>query len=171
LEVMDVLGIGLFFLSSDLGLTSHQVNPSQWWISGVLAAALHNQPIQCTSTETAKFDPPPGQTCSSYAGAFAQTAGGYLLNPTASAECQYCPYSNADQYLATLNISADQKWRDFGIFLIFVFTNWLLVYFFIYTTKIRGWSFGLGYLSTGLGKTVDGIKGLFKRKNKEEASA
>jgi len=144
------------------------INPSQWWISGVLAATLHGIPIECTASETAVFDAPAGQTCQSYAGAFAQTAGGYLLNPSDTNGCMYCPYTVADQYLSTLNISANDKWRDFGIFLIFVFTNYFLVYFFIYTVRIRGWTFGFGPLFSGLGKMVDGITGLFKRKAKEE---
>jgi hypothetical protein len=67
----------------------------------------------------------------------------------------YCPYQVGDQYLSQLNIQADQKWRDFGIFLIFVFSNWFLVYFFIYTVRVKGWSFGFGYVFGALGKLVD----------------
>ena len=99
------------------------VNPSTWWIGGVLAATLAGQPVECTIEETGRFDAPPGQTCRQYAGAFAQSAGGYLLNPQATSDCQYCPYSTGDQYLAGLNIKASDKWRDFGVFLVFVFTN------------------------------------------------
>lgn len=122
----------------------YYVNPATWWIGGVLAATLNNVPVQCDISETAQFDPPPGQTCTSYAGAYAQSSGGYLLNPQATADCQFCQYSVGNQYLSTLNISASDKWRDFGIFLVFVFTNYMLVYFFIYTVRVRGWSFGFG---------------------------
>jgi len=146
----------------------YYINPSTWWISGVLAATLHDIPVQCTSDEAAHFNPPPGQTCTQYAGAFAQSAGGYLLNPAATADCAYCPYSSGDQYLATLNIQAGQKWRDFGIFLIFVFSNWFLVYFFIYTVRVKGWSFGLGYVFAGLGKVVDLVKKPFAKKQKQQ---
>lgn len=149
------------------------VNPSTWWIGGVLAATLHNIPVRCTSSETAHFDPPPGDTCSSYAGAFAQYAGGYFLDDNATSDCQYCPYQVGDQYLSSLNISASDKWRDFGIFLVFVFTNYFLVYFFIYTVRVRGWNFGFGYLFGVLGKLVGYIKkpfqGLFKKKEQKEA--
>lgn len=136
----------------------YYVNPSTYWIGGVLAATLHNVPVRCAVSETAHFNAPPGQTCQSYAGAFAQGAGGYLLNPGASSDCQYCPYSVGDQYLSTLNISASNKWRDFGIFLIFVCSNWGLVYFFIYTVRVKGWSFGLGKLFGLLGKMVDLVR-------------
>lgn len=146
----------------------YYVNPSTYWIGGVLAATLRGQPVQCTSSETAHFNAPAGQTCSSYAGAFARQAGGYLLNPSATADCQYCPYSTGDQYMATLNIYPSNKWRDFGIFLAFCVSNWALVYFFIYTVRIRGWSFGFGWLFGTMGKAVGAVKGMFKSKSKEE---
>ncbi|KAK3670301.1 ATP-binding cassette transporter snq2 [Recurvomyces mirabilis] len=141
----------------------YYVNPSTWWIGGVLAATLHNIPVECTSSETAHFDAPPGQTCGSYAGAYAASAGGRLLNPGASQDCQYCQYSSGDQYLASLNINAGDKWRDFGIFLVFVCTNYMLVYFFIYTVRVKGWSFGFGYLFGGLGKVASFVKKPFIR--------
>ncbi|KAF2149279.1 putative ABC transporter [Myriangium duriaei CBS 260.36] len=144
------------------------VNPSTYWIGGVLAATLQGIPVQCSSTEVARFDVPAGQTCNSYAGAYAKQAGGYLLNPTATSGCEYCPISNGDQYLASLNISPDQKWRDFGIFLAFVISNWALVYFFIWSVRVKGWSFGFGLLFGTLGKGVDKIKGLFKGRGKNK---
>ncbi|PIA89663.1 Brefeldin A resistance protein [Cercospora beticola] len=134
------------------------VNPSTWWIGGVLAATLNGAQIQCAESETAVFDSPPGQTCSQYAGAFATSSGGYLLNPDATSGCMLCPYSTGNQYLSTLNIEASQKWRDFGIFLVFVFTNWFLVYFFIWSVRTKGWSFGMSQLFGGLGKLVNAAK-------------
>ncbi|OTB00441.1 hypothetical protein M426DRAFT_267684 [Hypoxylon sp. CI-4A] len=139
------------------------VNPATYWIGGILATTLDGIPVQCDSSETAQFDAPPNQTCQSYAGEFAQAAGGYLLNPDATSNCQYCPYSVGNQYLTTLNINADQKWRDFGIFLAFCISNWALVYFFIYTVRVRGWSFGLGYTFKTTGRLVGTLKKPFKR--------
>ncbi|KAI1076620.1 ABC-2 type transporter-domain-containing protein [Whalleya microplaca] len=141
----------------------YYVNPSTYWIGGMLAATLDGVSVQCEPSETAQFDVPPGQTCQSYAGGFAQTAGGYLLNPNASSGCQYCPYSVGNQYLATLNIDADEKWRDFGIFLAFCVSNWVLVYFFIYTVRVRDWSFGFGYVFGALGTFIGMLKKTFTR--------
>lgn len=146
----------------------YYVNPSTYWISGVLAATLNNTPVRCTSSETAIFNPPPGQTCQQYAGAFVSQTPGYLLNPGATASCQYCQFSSGNDYLTSLNILADEKWRDFGIFLAFCVSNWALVYFFIYTVRVRGWSFGLGYVFGGLGKVVDIVKKPFQRGEKVE---
>jgi len=69
--------------------------------------------------------------------------------------------------LQTLNIQASEKWRDFGIFLAFCISNWALVYFFIYTVRVKGWSFGFGYVFGGLGKAVDKVKKSLQRKKEE----
>ncbi|KAI9869551.1 MAG: hypothetical protein M1823_009032, partial [Watsoniomyces obsoletus] len=87
------------------------VNPSTYWIGGILAATLDGAVVECAPMETAMFDSPPNQTCQEYAGSFAGMSGGYLLNPDATSGCQYCPYSNGNQFLQTLNIVAGQKWR------------------------------------------------------------
>jgi len=139
------------------------VNPSTWWIGGVLAATLDGIPVNCSSSEAAHFNPPPGQTCYEYANDYTMQINGLLKNPTDSNDCQLCLISSGNQYLESLNISASDKWRDFGIFLVFVFSNWFLVYFFIYTVRVRGWAFGFDYLFGGLGKLLDLIKKPFKR--------
>lgn len=89
----------------------YYVNPSTYWIGGMLAATLDGAPVECATEETARFDSPPNVTCQDYAGTFADTAGGYLLNPGSYNDCQYCPYRTGNQYLETLNIHADEKWR------------------------------------------------------------
>ncbi|KAK5088657.1 ATP-binding cassette transporter snq2 [Lithohypha guttulata] len=143
------------------------INPSQWWIGGVLAATLGNIEIRCAEGESTVFNPPPGQTCGSYAGPLvANMASGYITNPEATANCGYCQYANGAEYLATLNIKPGDKWRDFGIFLVFVISNWALVYFFIYTVRVKGFTFGMGPLFGSVGKGVGAVKNLFQRKKK-----
>lgn len=145
-------------------------NPSTWWLGGVLSATLGDFPIECTEGEATIFNPPPNETCGSYANPLVANMGvGYITNPDATANCGYCPYANGNEYLATLNISPDDKWRDFGIFMAFVVSNWALVYFLIYTVRVRGWTFGFGPLFHMLGKGVNFVQGLFSsRKEKKE---
>ncbi|KAM0554199.1 hypothetical protein ACHAPJ_007001 [Fusarium lateritium] len=142
----------------------YYANPSTYWIGGILAATLDGAPVECASAETAKFDVPSGQTCQEYAGAFVRSAGGYLVDSNATSSCEFCPVASGNEYLASLNIKASDKWRDFGIFLAFCVSNWMLVYFFIYTVRIKGWSFGLGTVFGALGKLVGLIKKPFQRK-------
>lgn len=144
------------------------INPSTWWIGGVLAATLGNFPIRCVDGETTIFNPPPNETCGSYANPLVANMGaGYITNPEATSNCGYCPYANGNEYLATLNISPNDKWRDFGIFLAFVISNWALVYFLIYTVRVKGFTFGFGPLFNGLGKGAGMVTGLFKKKEKK----
>lgn len=133
--------------------------PSTYWIGGVIAATLRNIPVVCGPGEAAYFNPPPGQTCQQYAGPFAVSAGaGYLTNPGATSNCGYCPYSNGVEYMAVLNVVPSDKWKYLGIFIGFVFSNWALVYFFVYAVRVRGWSFGMSTLFGTLGKGVDVVK-------------
>ncbi|KAH6678280.1 ABC-2 type transporter-domain-containing protein [Halenospora varia] len=145
----------------------YYVNPSTYWIGGVLSATLNNTPIRCAPQEAAYFNPPPGSTCSSYAQAFVTAVGqGYLTNPDATTDCGYCQYNSGVDFMRTLNIEPRDKWRYFGIFLAFCISNWALVYFFIYTVRIRGWSFGFGYVFGVLGGLVNKVKDLFKGRGK-----
>ncbi|EHK98891.1 putative ATP-dependent permease PDR12 [Glarea lozoyensis 74030] len=134
-------------------------------IGGNIAATLSKTRVQCDPVEAAYFNPPAGSTCSSYASAFVTQVGqGYLTNPDATTNCGYCQYASGVEYMATLNVKPSDKWRDFGIFLAFCISNWALVYFFIYTVRIKGWSFGFGTLFGLGGKVIKAVKGLFKSK-------
>lgn len=72
--------------------------------------------------------------------------------------------------MATLNIKPSDKWRNFGIFLGFCISNWALVYFFIYTVRVKGWSFGFGTIFGVAGKGVSAVKGMFGKKEKKESN-
>ncbi|KAJ5669299.1 ABC multidrug transporter atrF [Penicillium macrosclerotiorum] len=147
----------------------YYVNPVTWWLRGVLSAILPSVEIECASQEATHFNPPPGKTCAAYAGSFVSeiAKAGKLVNPNATENCQYCPYKNGSEYMQNLNVHDGDKWRCFGIFLAFVIINWMLVYFFIYTVRVRGWSFGLGYVFGLGGMLIEGVKGLFKGKEKK----
>ena len=152
------------------------VNPSTYWIGGVIAATLRDIPVQCAPDEAAMFNPPPGMTCGQYAQPYVNSVGtGYVTNPSATSDCGYCQYASGVEYMANLNVKPSDKWKYLPIFLAFVISNWALVYFFIYTVRVRGWGFGCGYLFGGLGKLVGGVKvgvgKLFNKKKEEETEA
>ena len=144
----------------------YYLNPSTYWIGGTLAATLDNTPIRCAPEEAAYFNPPPGSTCSSYARDFVNSATGYLMNPDATANCGYCQYSSGVDYMHSLNIEPKDKWRYFGIFLGFCISNWALVYFFIYTVRIRGWSFGFGSVFRVVGRELVLLRGCLMGKGR-----
>ncbi|KAK0633924.1 ABC-2 type transporter-domain-containing protein [Immersiella caudata] len=150
----------------------YYLNPSTYWISGILTTVLAGQTVRCAPNEAAYFNAPSNQTCLEFAGDFVRQAGqGYLTNPEDTTNCGYCPFASGDEYLASVGLETGKQWRDFGIFLVFCFTNWGLIYFFIWTVRVKGWSFGLGLLSRTIGKGVDAVtrpvKRLFGEKQEE----
>ncbi|KAL4861201.1 hypothetical protein BDV12DRAFT_204247 [Aspergillus spectabilis] len=149
----------------------YYVNPVTWWIRGAISAIFPSISISCSTAESTHFNPPPGSSCSDYASSFvSDIAGvGYLVNPDALKDCQYCPFADGTEYMRTLNVQGGDKWRAFGIYLAFVIVNWLLVYFFIYTVRVKRWSFGIGYLFGGLGFVGSSVKKVFSRGGKNSA--
>src|SRR4029434_3403444 len=76
-------------------------------------AAPAGHTVRCAPNEAASFNPPSGQTCLDFAADFVRETGrGYLMNPNATAACGYCPYADGTEYLHTLGISPDKKWRE-----------------------------------------------------------
>lgn len=59
---------------------------------------------------------PAGQTCGAYAGAYAQASGGYLQDPNATGNCNYCQYQSGDTFLAGINTSYSERARNIGIY-------------------------------------------------------
>ncbi|KAK0726846.1 ABC-2 type transporter-domain-containing protein [Lasiosphaeria miniovina] len=103
----------------------YYLNPSTYYIAGVLSATLISQPVVCADSEAAYFNPPSGQTCLDFAGAFVRQVGqGYLIDPNSTTNCGYCPYGSGNEYLTALNVKPSDKWRNFGIFLAFCVSNW-----------------------------------------------
>jgi len=126
--------------------TMYYISPVTYLIDGVLGAVLNKVPVVCNPSELVSFSPPAGQTCGAYAADFLKSSLGYLVNPDASTDCQYCSLREATGYLATLNIYASQKWRNLGILIGFTLSNWILVYAMVYVFRFRGFSY-MSYIS------------------------
>jgi len=75
--------------------TMYYISPVTYLIGGVLSAVLNDVPVVCAPSELVNFDPPNG-TCGAYAAQYLTTAIGYLVNPDANTDCQYCSLSNAN---------------------------------------------------------------------------
>lgn len=94
----------------------YYINPFNYLIGGLVNTVLWDVEVECNPEEYGVFSPPAGQTCEAYMQPFLQQNPGYLRNPQANANCEYCPYSRGDQYLQTLNLgNRSDGWRDIGI--------------------------------------------------------
>jgi ATP-binding cassette subfamily G (WHITE) protein 2 (SNQ2) len=105
----------------------YQLDPFTRLIGGMMSTELHDLNVVCTPTELAIFNPPSGQSCGEYAGAFLQTAIGYIANPNATANCGYCQYKLGDGYLSSLGFAWAYRWRDLGIFASFIGSNLIIL--------------------------------------------
>jgi hypothetical protein len=55
---------------------------------------------------------------------FISSAGGYLNNPDALTNCEFCGIKSSDQFLAfTFNIFYDNRWKDIGAIVGFIGFN------------------------------------------------
>ncbi|TIA85326.1 hypothetical protein E3P99_04025 [Wallemia hederae] len=98
--------------------TVYYLNPFTYYLDGAIGAVASEIQVQCTSRELSTFNPPPGETCGSYAGAFAQSSGGYLVDLNATSDCQYCPMSSSAAFLEQKHVFYGNgwPWGYFGIF-------------------------------------------------------
>ena len=115
----------------------YRVSPFTYYISGISATALSGRPVQCSAEELSVFSPPAGQNCGSYMEEYLKKAPGQLYNPNATADCQYCPMSVADQYLAGRQIMWEDRWRNYGIFWCYAVFNICAGVILYYVFRVR----------------------------------
>lgn len=144
----------------------YRVSPMTYLIAGWAGTGLEGRVVRCSTLEMAIFDPPSGQTCGAYLQRYLNNgAPGALYNPQATANCEYCPLRNANQFLAGVNIYPDQRWRNFGIGWAYVVFNIFAAVALYYLFRVRKVSFNS--LAKGPAKLVStmgrGFRRLFAR--------
>ncbi|KAG5983903.1 hypothetical protein E4U55_006815 [Claviceps digitariae] len=112
----------------------YYLNPFNYLMGSMLVFDLWGSKVTCTDNELATFDPPNGTTCAGYLQSYLNSDNGpgrvaNLLNPEATTSCRVCSYTNAQDYLRTLNLNEYYYgWRDAGIVVLMVFSSYALVY-------------------------------------------
>ncbi|KAK2751121.1 hypothetical protein FQN57_000196 [Myotisia sp. PD_48] len=87
------------------------LTPFHYLVEGLLGVATNTVPMRCSEKEYARFPAPPGMTCEEYAGPFARTRGGYVIDD--NGQCAFCQYANGNQFAAGFNIFYRYKWRNY----------------------------------------------------------
>ena len=103
------------------------LTPFKYLLESMLALVTHDSPVQCETSEMARFRAPPDQTCQSYAGPYTQQAGGYVTE-LGGGLCGFCQYADGDQFAASFNVYYRYLWRDYGIFWAFCAFNIVVVF-------------------------------------------
>ena len=63
-------------------------------------------------------------------------AGGYVNNPEATQDCQFCYASDTNVYLTGVSSSYANRWRDFGIMWAFVIFNVMAALFLYWLARV-----------------------------------
>ena len=102
----------------------YRVSPITYWISALLSTGLAHADVVCAANEYISVKPPGNDTtCMEFLGPYIKIAGGYLLNEDATSECNYCPIATTDDFLTMINASYSNRWRDFGIGMVYIVFN------------------------------------------------
>ncbi|KAJ5880864.1 uncharacterized protein N7473_011917 [Penicillium subrubescens] len=120
----------------------YRASPFTYWVGGVAANQMHGREIKCSDTEMSIFNPPSGVTCGQYLQKYLSVAPGYLENPNATQSCAYCSLSTADQYLGSVRMVWDERWRNFGIFWVYIVFDIAAAVALYYCFRVKKWNFG-----------------------------
>ncbi|OAL35851.1 hypothetical protein AYO20_04757 [Fonsecaea nubica] len=119
----------------------YRVSPFTYLIGGWAGTGLANRAVVCAKNELAVFDPPTGQTCGQYLSAYLDGgAPGSLLNPSATASCEYCSIRNSNQFLEQSWIHPSDKYRNLGIMFAYIAFNIFSAFSLYYIFRVRGLS-------------------------------
>lgn len=145
----------------------YRVSPLTYLVDGIAATGMHARAVNCATSEFARFSPPSGQTCGQYlAGYLATSPGGQLINPDSMTECEYCPLSTSDQFLAGVAITWDTRWRNYGLGFAYIIFNIAAAVMLYYVFRVKKWDAasvkkGPSKVFHRLGQCGHGIRALF----------
>ncbi len=99
----------------------YRVSPFTYIVNGFLSNDLANSREQSSPTEFVRFIPPSSDNCAQYIESYIIKAGaGYLADPLATENCEFCAISSTNDFLRVVGVSYDRRWRNVGIFIAFI---------------------------------------------------
>ena len=102
----------------------------------MLSTGLANTRVVCSSIELSRFNPPSGKTCGQYLQNYISLAGGYVNNPDAKQDCEFCAASDTNVFLAGLSSDYAYRWRNFGIMWAFIIFNIIAALFLYWLARV-----------------------------------
>ncbi|KAL4747049.1 hypothetical protein BDW72DRAFT_209891 [Aspergillus terricola var. indicus] len=118
----------------------YRISPFTYWVAGMATTQVHGREVVCGENELSIFDPPGNQTCGQYMERYISAAGGQVLNPSATAGCEYCSLTVADEYLAASQIYWSDRWRNFGLIWVYIGFNIFVATAVYYLFRVRKWN-------------------------------
>ncbi|KFY44851.1 hypothetical protein V495_03240 [Pseudogymnoascus sp. VKM F-4514 (FW-929)] len=110
----------------------YHLSPFRYLVDGMLATGLAN----VNDREILHLNPIAGTSCQDFMGPFVSAAGGYLRNPDAMTDCQYCSIGESNTLLAAFSSEYSHRWRNFGILLCYVVFNAAMAVFIYWLARV-----------------------------------
>ncbi|KAH9210253.1 AtrD, ABC-transporter [Leptodontidium sp. 2 PMI_412] len=114
----------------------YRISPFTYLVDGILSTGLANTLVTCSNIEFLHFAPLSDSTCGEYLQDYISASGGYLLNPEATSDCQFCSVRDTNSLLAGLSLSYELRWRNFGIMWAFITFNVCGTYLMYWWTRV-----------------------------------
>ncbi|CAI6324450.1 unnamed protein product [Periconia digitata] len=114
----------------------YRVSPFTYMISGMLSTGVANTNVVCAASEFLHFEPTNGTSCEEYTNPWKTLAGGYVNNPGATSDCQYCALGDTNVFLAAVHADYKDVWRNFGILWVYVIFNIFGALFFYWLARV-----------------------------------
>lgn len=127
---------GVLKLPTGFWTFMYHVSPFKYWVQGMLTTALANNEVVCSAVELVKLVPPTGMTCIQYMGTFIDDVGGYLSDPNATDSCGYCPMSETNTFLTSINAIYSERWRNWAIFSCYIIINIIICISVYYLARV-----------------------------------
>ncbi|EXJ91459.1 ATPase [Capronia epimyces CBS 606.96] len=140
----------------------YRVSPFTYLVSAVLSTGLANAPVKCSKIELVPLQPPSGMTCGQYLGPYIDMAGGYVTDPTATRNCEFCSASSTNAFLTQLSINYADRWRNFGLMWVYIIFNVfgaVFLYWLLRVPKNKNWLPRVPSLNFGRKRTTAGDAG------------
>ncbi|KAJ6014996.1 hypothetical protein N7540_009587 [Penicillium herquei] len=123
----------------------YRVSPVTYLMGGMIKAALADTALNCASIDLLHIPLPSGSdstlSCGSYLDSYVQSMGGKILNPNATAgmseNCVFCDVTDSNTTLKEMGMDVHTRWRDLGIFAVYVAVNVGGIFFFYWVTRGR----------------------------------
>lgn len=122
-------------------LFMYYVSPFTYLVDGMLSTGLANTNVECSDIEFRKLEPI-GGTCREYMERYiygnstTKGNGGYLRYPNATDICEFCPVSDTNVFLKSLNSEYSHRWRNFGIMWGFIGFNICAALFLYWLARV-----------------------------------
>ncbi|KAM4066414.1 ABC-2 type transporter [Hirsutella rhossiliensis] len=122
-------------------LFMNRASPLTYFVDGLAIAGLANAQVTCSAVEMLHIELPSSSklsgTCGDYLGPYIRAAGGYLSDPGATRDCQYCRINDANSFLRALDIETDgNPWRNAGFLAVYVVFDAVAVFALYWLVRV-----------------------------------